>query len=145
VARRRYSDETRAAALAALQANGGNVARTAAQIGVGEDALRTWARGLRHPEARQMSVVKTEPLAEAFERLARLMLAVATEGADQLDAKDAMIAAGIATDKVIALRGGGAPTAAELVIRLYGPGLVRPVDPAPEVLADECRDLSQGG
>jgi transposase-like protein len=46
----RYSDIDRANALATLAANGGNVQRTVAQIGVPEQTLRTWKTGERHPE-----------------------------------------------------------------------------------------------
>jgi transcriptional regulator of acetoin/glycerol metabolism len=43
--RPRRGDECRAAALAALEANRGNVARTARQLGLPRKTLEGWARG----------------------------------------------------------------------------------------------------
>jgi transposase-like protein len=140
--RRRYSDEERAAALAALAANRGNVARTARQVGLHPNTLRQWATGQRHPEATQMSEAKKESLADAFERLAGKMLGVADRKADDLGAKDAMISAGIAADKVVALRGGLPQGPGELVIRVYGPGLP---DPSTEPVTGEYCELPESG
>ena len=42
MARREYSDEERAACLAALQANGGNLSQAARQCGVPRNTLRRW-------------------------------------------------------------------------------------------------------
>jgi transposase-like protein len=104
VTRRRYSDEERAAALAALAANRGGIARTARQTGVGRSALSRWASGRRHPEARQMALPKKKDLADAFERAAWKLLGVSKDKADRLNAKDAMIAAATAVDKMRLLR-----------------------------------------
>lgn len=41
--KQRYSDEAKAGALAALDANGGNLTRTARETGVSRQALRDWA------------------------------------------------------------------------------------------------------
>jgi len=43
--RHRYSDEERADALLALEANGGNLSRTARQMGIPRATLRLWAQG----------------------------------------------------------------------------------------------------
>jgi transposase-like protein len=56
--KRRYSDQDRAAAVAAVTANGGNIQRTARQLGIPETSLRQWVKAERHPEAAQMSVEK---------------------------------------------------------------------------------------
>ena len=48
--RRTYTDEFRATALAALAANGGDLARTAAALDVPDRTPRAWAAGERHPE-----------------------------------------------------------------------------------------------
>ncbi|HYH63586.1 MAG TPA: transposase [Urbifossiella sp.] len=68
--RRRYSDDERASALAALAANGGKVKPTAKQLGIAETTLRQWAEGHRHPEAAQMSALKKGPLADRLEEIA---------------------------------------------------------------------------
>lgn len=56
MARRHYSDEARAAALAALEANAGNVTRTARETGVPRATLQLWAAApdrAAPPELRQ--------------------------------------------------------------------------------------------
>ena len=45
MAKRSYSDEQKASALAALAANGGNARLTAAQVGVPRTTLLKWAAG----------------------------------------------------------------------------------------------------
>ncbi len=50
-ARRHYSEEERASALAALAANGGNIKRTASPLGISEKTLNNWAKGIRHSES----------------------------------------------------------------------------------------------
>ena len=102
---RRYSDEDRANALAALAANGGNVNRTAEQLGIPEATVRAWANGDRHPEASQACEQKKPALADQFQALAEKLVGIAAEKADKLNAKDAVIAAGVAVDKARLLRG----------------------------------------
>lgn len=103
--RRKFSDDERATILAALAANGGNVAKTAAETGVSERTIRSWKNGERHPEAAQMCELKKGPLADQFEELAYRLLGVAVRKLDGLNAKDAIIAAATATDKMRLLRG----------------------------------------
>jgi len=103
--RRRYSDEERATALAALAANGGNVGGTSRQLGIPEATLRAWATGERHPEASQMCGDKKASLADQFEALAVKLLGVADEKAAALNARDAVVAAAVAVDKMRLLRG----------------------------------------
>ncbi len=69
--KRRYSDDDRANALAALAANGGNQKRTANQLGIPQQTLSEWVNGNVHPEATEHSERKKLPLAEAFDALAR--------------------------------------------------------------------------
>jgi hypothetical protein len=68
--KRRYSDENRANALAALAGNGGNVGRTARELGIPVATIRRWATGERHPEAAQLSQQKKGPLADRLEEVA---------------------------------------------------------------------------
>lgn len=102
--KRRYTDEQRAEALAALQANGGGIPLTARQLGIPENTLRSWARGLRHPEATQMCEEKKLPLAERFESLAHSLLDHADKNLKDLNAKDAVTSAAIAVDKMRLLK-----------------------------------------
>lgn len=103
--KRRYSDEERAACLAALAANAGDIARTARQVGVPYDTLRSWAIGKRHPESVQMSEAKKIPLAQQFEDLAHQLLGVARDKAADLTGKEAVVSAAVAVDKMRLLRG----------------------------------------
>lgn len=105
MAKRRYSDEDRAMALAALAANGGNLKRTAREQGVPETSLRQWAKGDRHPEAVEMSAQKKPPLADAYEDVVRRSLGHLSEAKlKRAGAVDLLKVAGIATDKMRLLR-----------------------------------------
>jgi hypothetical protein len=109
MAKRRYTDEARSNALAALAANGGNVARTAAELGIPEATLRAWANGDRHPEALQMCEQKKGPLAEQCDAVA-WALAGLMESAARRAAADGRVdkiatAFGILVDKAQLLRG----------------------------------------
>jgi transposase-like protein len=72
--RRRYTDEERSLALAALAANAGSVERTAEQLGIPKDTLANWASGRRHPEAVLLAADKKAPLADRLEQLAHVLL-----------------------------------------------------------------------
>jgi transposase-like protein len=104
--KRSYTDEERGNALAALAANGGNVSRTAAALGIPAKTLEHWAKGERQPRSAQMGELKKGPLADAFEDLARQLLAGMTP-AKIADAnlQQLATAAGIAVDKMQLLRG----------------------------------------
>jgi hypothetical protein len=102
--RRRYSDDERAGALAALDANRGNVAHTARQLGVPRETLQSWARGRVHPGVVKMCQQKKKALADAIEDLARRLLDFVPAKIEGASLLDVMIAAGIAVDKMLALR-----------------------------------------
>src|SRR5262249_16637663 len=103
--RRRYTDEERAAALAALHANAGNLQRTAHQVGVPETTLRHWATGDRHPEAAQMGDQKRGPMADAFDAIAWKLLDALPDKIGTASLAQAATALGIAVDKGRLLRG----------------------------------------
>lgn len=109
MAKRRYSDEERAQALAALAANGGNVCRTARDLGMSLHTLRAWASGRRHPEAAQMSQAKKAPLADRLEELAGKLVDAVALKIDGANLSQLAVAMGIAIDKARLLR--GEPTA----------------------------------
>lgn len=111
MARRHYSDADRAAALAALDANGGNIAGTARQLGVPESTLRSWSDKPDNAAPADLREHKRLELAELLEQWLRVSLehvlafheiygSSPTEGT----MKAAQIGAGIATDKLLALR-----------------------------------------
>lgn len=51
---RRYSDSEKAHALAAVEANGGNVLLTAKELGIPRGTLEAWANGRIHPEVQML-------------------------------------------------------------------------------------------
>jgi transposase-like protein len=106
VTRRRYTDNERAAALTALAANGGNVERTARELGIPRKTLAQWARGQRHPEAAQMSHEKKALLADIYEEIAYRSLGHITPAKlKKCDVLKLVKIAAIATDKMLLLRG----------------------------------------
>ena len=124
---RRYSDDERASALAALAANGGNVNRAAKEIGIPHDTLRRWSRGERHPEARQMSDGKKLPLADAIESVVEKMVEAVGGKIENAPLQQLATAIGILIDKMLLLRapkgeGSGATPGSvpvELVTRMF--------------------------
>lgn len=103
--RRRYSDDERANAVAAVAANGGNINGTAAKLGVPEKTLENWVKSVVHPESAIVGEQKKPLLADQFESIATKLVGIADRKAEDLNAKDAMIAAGVAVDKMRLLRG----------------------------------------
>src|SRR5947209_5411368 len=107
MARRRYTDNERSEALAALCANGGNIEATAKQLGMPYRTLRQWANGERHPEATQMSIEKRAPLADRLDVLAHALVDDMLKPAMRKEAgiREVATAFGIIVDKTQLLRG----------------------------------------
>ncbi len=103
--RRRYSDEERASAIVALSANGGNVEGTAKQLGIPPATLEHWAKGRRHPEARQLAEKKRKPLADCLEALARKLAQAMPAKMEGASLQQIAVSMGIAVDKMLLLRG----------------------------------------
>ena len=108
--KRQYSDSDKATALAALDANGGNVSGTARQLSIPAKTIENWAksRGV-HPAVAKMGEVKKRELADKLEELAHQIIDAAPDKIEKAGLKDSMIAAGTAIDKMQLLR--GKPTA----------------------------------
>lgn len=105
--KRRYSDDDRANALAALAANGGNVSRTARQLGIPVRTLAAWARGERHEEAAEMCQEKKGLLVDRLKEIAwRLAEAIDNPARLQRASLSQVATAfGIVTDKIRLLEG----------------------------------------
>jgi len=109
--RRRYSDKERAAVLAALLANGGNVLRTSRDTGIPRKTIELWGKeqstGNLLPGVAAECQGKKEELSAIFERVARIYLkhAEGDEIVAETKGKDAIIAAATATDKHQLLEG----------------------------------------
>jgi hypothetical protein len=115
---RRYSDDDRAKALAALAANGGNVNLTARELEIPEATLRSWHNGTSHPEASQDFAAQKSELAARWLKVANVALDVLDKGGEDLRVRDAATVAGIATDKMLLLRGDAPPAGAVIVIKV---------------------------
>lgn len=105
--RRQFSDNDKAAALAALDANGGNVYRTAKEIGVPRSTLQEWANGRVNHDVPELRHLKKGELAEKLEQVAHaytdhLLTKSTIVGTG---AKDAAVTVGTAIDKMRLLRG----------------------------------------
>jgi transposase-like protein len=103
--KRRYSDEERANALAALAANGGNVNRTASQLRIPAKTLENWQKGSCHPEAAENGERKKGPMADALEAVAWKLLDSIPEKIARAPLNQTATALGIALDKARLLRG----------------------------------------
>lgn len=107
---RRYSDEERANALAALAANGGNLSLTSRQLGIPRATIQAWANSTAHPEAAENAAPKKAELADRLDVIAHQLLDGLTEDKIKLaGAPQLMTAFGIAVDKAQLLK--GKPTA----------------------------------
>jgi len=119
---RRYSDADRARALATLDANAGDCARTARELGIPRQTLQLWALGRVSADVPELRLENRQTLADRWEKVANAALDVLDRGTKDLPTKDAAVVGGIATDKMMLLRG-DAPPAAAVVVIVTGPGL----------------------
>lgn len=105
MSKRSYSDEEKAAALLALQANGGNVTATAKQLGLPWGTLHDWSRGKGTvPAVMEIQGGKRPCLAERFEQIAHLALDLLPGKMEASTSRDLGVVAAIAVDKARLLR-----------------------------------------
>lgn len=105
--KRRYTPEDIATALALLEANDGNVFKTAKELGMPMSTLRLWREGKGvTPKILADTEDKKVDLADLFERVVRINLehAIKTTTVRDMSGRDAVMAAAIATDKMRLLR-----------------------------------------
>jgi transposase-like protein len=106
--KRQYSDADKAVALVAIDGNGGNVKRTAIQLGIPHKTLDDWAKGRnQNPAVAELHTRKKGSLADKFENLAHLLVDAMPEKIAKATLSQCAITSGIATDKAIRLRGEG--------------------------------------
>lgn len=109
MSKRSYSDKDKATALAALDANGGNLLRTSKALSIPLQTLANWAGGKGlSADVPDIKNEKKEELADAFDRLVRACIGRAAEMLENRDAvefKDLGMVAAIATDKMQLLKG----------------------------------------
>lgn len=105
MARRHYSDETRAAALAVLKANGGNVARTARETDVPEATLREWRQAPDRAAPTEVRAQKEADLADLYEAEIRAVFEAAGMKRGDASWSALMVGLGILTEKHQLVRG----------------------------------------
>lgn len=104
----RYSDEDKAAVLAALAANGGNLLRTSKETGVSRNTIRHWVEEAPPPdETLQAAVDEFVTEAKGIRTKALEKLKGLVEN-DQVDARTLITIVGVLDDKVT--RASGLPT-----------------------------------
>lgn len=110
--RRSYDDKFRADAVVTLQAAGypdtpGVLARISKELGVPAWTLSRWAKGQQNPPPHQLVAEKKEDMAELFEIAALRYLKHASNEdiIKTTSARDAMMNAAVAVDKMRLLRG----------------------------------------
>lgn len=106
MARRHYSDEERAAALAILDARGGRLAEAAKAARVPRQTLQRWIESIDRAAPPQLRLDKRAELAALFEAEAKAALVAASDCRDDARYRELMTGAGIATDKWQLLTGG---------------------------------------
>jgi transposase-like protein len=115
-----HSDEERAACLAALSANGGNIAKTARECGVSRQTLQRWVReqaqvndetGIKRAPKKASAQHVAELLPDAretleakLEALAHKILAVIPGRLDEANLSQLSVALGVTVDKLALLR-----------------------------------------
>ena len=103
-----YTSDDKAAALAALEANDGNLRRTARETGIGDATLRRWraetdARKDAAVDARMPQARAT--LADRLRHFVDTALGVAPDKLHDANLRDVMTGVGIAIDKLQLLEG----------------------------------------
>ena len=111
--RRRYTNNERANAVAAVAVGGGSVHGTAKKLGIPETSLRQWHKGQRCRQVLPLSEQKRLELADRFEEVIHQAVEVVVEKLSEASAAQAAVIAGIACDKMLLLRREGAVAASE--------------------------------
>ena len=109
MAKRQYTDDDRAAALAALDVNGGNVAKTARDLQVPRVTLIEWRDGRVSDAVSDIRQVKKEALHDRLEMIAHSLVDAAPDKLRDASLQQVFTSLGIAVDKMQLLR--NAPTA----------------------------------
>lgn len=108
---RSYSEEDKASALTLLDSNGGNVFRTAKQLGIPRATLQEWrdGRGV-NAEVTTSRHQKKGELSARYESLVHDVLDALTPAKlKRAGVRDLAMVAGVFTDKVLVLDGEAAP------------------------------------
>jgi transposase-like protein len=106
VSKRRYSDDEKAAALAFLRFNGGNVLKSAKALGIPHKTLDEWAKGKnQHPEVADLRNEKKEEISALIEQAVREMVGASAGKLSTANFQQLWTSVGIAVDKMQLLKG----------------------------------------
>lgn len=106
MARRQWTDAEKAEILAALDANQGNVKRTARQCGVPISTLRGWAKGRgTNAGVAQLRPEKRGDLADALEGIAWQIVELLPGKLETAEVRELATLLGVSLDKLLVLRG----------------------------------------
>ena len=101
-----FTEDDKAAALAALAANAGNVSKTARDLGIPRTTLSRWSNGERITDGVTAKAhVKKSALADELESLARILVGAMPEKVADATLQQSATALGITVDKMQVLRG----------------------------------------
>lgn len=102
--KRKYTEAFKAKALAALDANGGNVWRTAKEVGIPTTTLERWAKDQDAvpPDVREE---KRKELAAELEGFVIGLCNLRAKSLEGLNVRDTAVAIGIGVDKLLLLKG----------------------------------------
>lgn len=105
--KRQYSDNDKATALAALDANGGNLRRTSKQLGIPLATLQRWRDGQVNEDVTDLRTHKKGDLADKYEQVVNAYIdhLLKPDTISSAKAGEASAVAGTATDKMRLLRG----------------------------------------
>lgn len=104
--KRQYADEQKAAVLANLDANNGNVAKTAREADVPRKTLEAWKEGIGiNEEVANISHVKKEELKDLHKLIAVKSLGLLQNKLADCSAAQLSTIAAISTDKMLVLDG----------------------------------------
>ncbi len=101
----RYSDDEQAQALAALDANDGQVRQTARELDIPEATLREWRDGKSRPIGAECRARNKSLMSDQYQRIAVRLLERVDDQLDDMSGAQAMLASAIAVDKMLLLRG----------------------------------------
>lgn len=101
---RDYSSTEKAAALAALEANNGNLRRTARALKVPKSTLERWKKNQINPEVSRLRSQEKQNLADAIESVVWEIVGAMPEKIEKAGLKDSAIAVGTGIDKFRLLR-----------------------------------------
>jgi transposase-like protein len=138
VAKRRYSDEEKAEALATLEANDGNIHKTAQDTGIPWGTLKRWVEA--QDQFTHLREQKKSDLAQRLEEIARELADAMPDKIQAATLQQVATSMAIAIDKMQLLR--GAPTSiSDIAIEQIADRIERMTDDERAILA---RQIGEG-